>query len=334
MYAAKKYFIDALENICRNFLKSSLAVDNACTLLNQSMVYGDESLTKECTLLILQNAQEVIAKDDFLNLSHEALVSLLQPDELIIEDESALFAACIRWCEQHIRREGLAVTDQEIRKTLGKAIYLIRFPLMTISDFADNAGSGDILSADEKASVYFFLASTRNKDAAELKFNSKPRGRPLHKCSRFEYVEGSVYEYWICNGKKIDSITFDVDKTILLRGLSVYGGINGVQDASANVTITESVSGKVVRSVDKSFTCDGTSVPVPLYTGAPIVIKPFTKHDVSVLLKCDKTFYGEAGKLTVGCGNVTFRFHSTKIRSRTSVDNGQIPELLFNVVDI
>lgn len=69
----------------------------------------------------------------------DTLVAVLERDTLGIR-EVRLFNAVVRWSEAECQRQQLQVTPENKRKALGKALGLIRFPLMTIEEFA--AGTG------------------------------------------------------------------------------------------------------------------------------------------------------------------------------------------------
>lgn len=65
----------------------------------------------------------------------DTLVAVLERDTLGIR-EVRLFNAVVRWSEAECQRQQLQVTPENKRKVLGKALSLIRFPLMTIEEFA------------------------------------------------------------------------------------------------------------------------------------------------------------------------------------------------------
>lgn len=65
----------------------------------------------------------------------DTLVAVLERDTLGIR-EVRLFNAVVRWSEAECHRQQLQVTPENKRKVLGKALGLIRFPLMTIEEFA------------------------------------------------------------------------------------------------------------------------------------------------------------------------------------------------------
>lgn len=67
--------------------------------------------------------------------SVDTLCAVLERDTLSIR-ESRLFGAIVRWAEAECQRQQLPVTFGNKQKVLGKALSLIRFPLMTIEEFA------------------------------------------------------------------------------------------------------------------------------------------------------------------------------------------------------
>lgn len=73
----------------------------------------------------------------FLSLysSLDTLVAVLERDTLGVR-EVRLFSAAVRWAEAEAHRQQLQPTPENKRKVLGKALTLIRFPLMTIEEFA------------------------------------------------------------------------------------------------------------------------------------------------------------------------------------------------------
>lgn len=68
-------------------------------------------------------------------LPADTLVAVLERDTLGVR-EVRLFGAAVRWAEAEAHRQQLQPTPENKRKVLGKALTLIRFPLMTIEEFA------------------------------------------------------------------------------------------------------------------------------------------------------------------------------------------------------
>lgn len=71
----------------------------------------------------------------FSVLCVDTLCAVLQRDTLSIR-ENRLFGAVVRWAEAECYRQQLPPTSENKQKVLGKALPLIRFPLMTVEEFA------------------------------------------------------------------------------------------------------------------------------------------------------------------------------------------------------
>lgn len=65
----------------------------------------------------------------------ETLCAVLQRDTLSIR-ENRLFGAVVRWADAECYRQQLPPTSENKQTVLGKALPLIRFPLMTVEEFA------------------------------------------------------------------------------------------------------------------------------------------------------------------------------------------------------
>lgn len=83
------------------------------------------------------------AQAHVLPLLTDTLVAVLERDTLGIR-EVRLFNAVVRWSEAECQRQQLQVTPENKRKVLGKALGLIRFPLMTIEEFAAGNKLGEL----------------------------------------------------------------------------------------------------------------------------------------------------------------------------------------------
>lgn len=62
-------------------------------------------------------------------------MAVLERDTLGVR-EVRLFVAAVRWADAEAQRQQLQPTPENKRRVLGKALSLIRFPLMTIEEFA------------------------------------------------------------------------------------------------------------------------------------------------------------------------------------------------------
>ena len=59
-----------------------------------------------------------------------------------------------RWSEAECQRQALPVTVENKRSVLGRALYQVRFPLMTVEEFAQGPAQSGILTDRETVSLF------------------------------------------------------------------------------------------------------------------------------------------------------------------------------------
>lgn len=135
LYTAKKYAVPALEGHCVEFLTKHLRADNAFMLLTQARLFDEPQLASLCLDTIDKSTADAINAEGFTDIDLDTLCAVLERDTLSIR-ENRLFGAVVRWAEAECYRQQLPLTAENKQKVLGKALPLIRFPLMTVEEFA------------------------------------------------------------------------------------------------------------------------------------------------------------------------------------------------------
>jgi BTB/POZ domain-containing protein 1/2 len=163
---------------------------------------------------------------------------------------------------------------------LGRAILLVRFPLMSVEEFAQGPAQSGLLS--DRELVALFLYFTVNPKPA-INFLDSPRccmmGKELT-INRFKEVETR----WGYSGTS-DRIRFSVDKKIYVIGFGLYGSIHGPAEYSANVEIIHTVSGRVIASNNVSYSTDGFNYTFRVMFKQPVEIMANSSYIASVTIK-------------------------------------------------
>ncbi|XP_027708852.1 BTB/POZ domain-containing protein 2 [Vombatus ursinus] len=285
LYTAKKYAVPALEAHCVEFLKKNLRADNAFMLLTQARLFDEPQLASLCLENIDKNTSDAINAEGFTDIDLDTLVAVLERDTLGIR-EVRLFNAVVRWSEAECQRQQLPVTPENKRKVLGKALSLIRFPLMTIEEFAAGPAQSGILTDREVVSL--FLHFTVNPKP-RVEFIDRPRCCLRGKeCSinRFQQVESR----WGYSGTS-DRIRFSVNKRIFVVGFGLYGSIHGPTDYQVNIQIIHTDSNTVLGQNDTGFSCDGSSNTFRVMFKEPVEILPNVNYTACATLKV-QCFWG------------------------------------------
>ncbi|KAM4592942.1 BTB/POZ domain-containing protein 1-like isoform 2-T2 [Odontesthes bonariensis] len=308
LYTAKKYAVPALEGHCVEFLTKHLRADNAFMLLTQARLFDEPQLASLCLDTIDKSTGDAINAEGFTDVDLDTLCAVLERDTLSIR-ENRLFEAVVRWSEAECYRQQLPLTLENKQKVLGKALPLIRFPLMTVEEFA---------AVNPKPRVDYIDRPRCCLRGEECSIN------------RFQQVESR----WGYSGTS-DRIRFNVNRRISIVGFGLYGSIHGPTDYQVNIQILESDKRITLGQNDTGFSCDGTAHTFRVMFKEPVEILPSVSYTACATLKGPDSHYGTKGlkKVTresaTGTKTTFFFFSSPGNNNGTSVEDGQIPEIIY-----
>ncbi|KAL2713101.1 BTB/POZ domain-containing protein 1-like isoform X1 [Vespula squamosa] len=330
LYTAKKYAVSALEKHCVDFLKNNLTSDNAFLLLTQARLFDEPQLAAVCLDTIDRFTTEALNADGFVDIDIDTLMVVLERDTLRVR-ESKIFQAVLRWSEAECVRQQLPVVPENQRLVLGNALSLVRFPLMSKEEFTAGPAQSGLLNHSEVLSLFcYFILNPKPM----VSFQTMPRccmtGKEQTVC-RFQHTKSK----WGYNGTS-DRIRFSVDRRIFLIGYGVYGSMHVPAIYEVLLELIHTASGKVIASNSTSFSCDGSKYTYILMFKDLAEILPNTIYTASATFKGPYSHYGTKGVKTVlvdcdsGNGKVKFDFNiESGDNNGTSVEEGQIPELIF-----
>ncbi|VDP11204.1 unnamed protein product [Onchocerca flexuosa] len=328
-FLSKKYAVPAMELACVDFLKRNLGADNAFMLLTQARLFDEPQLASLCLDIIDRNTIEALNAEGFTEIDLDTLCVVLKRNTLRVR-EAPLFLAVLRWSVEECRRRNLIVNADNQRVVLGRALHMIRFPLMTIDEFAQHAAQTGILTDRELVSLFLYFTVNPKP---QIEFLDVPRCCVFGKevvVSRFQRVEGR----WGYSGTP-DRIKFTVDRRIYVIGFGLHGSIHGPHEYQVTIQILHCGTGKILASNDTSFSCDGSCGTFRVLFREPVEISPCVTYIASARLKGPDSHYGTKGLRRIvhqspSTGVITFQFtYAAGNNNGTSVEDGQIPEIIF-----
>ena len=147
-------------------------LDTVIQILEASMLYELKSLETQCWHFLEYNADQFFQTEQFLELKISTLEEILKRECLSIT-EAKLWTGVNDWAETQCSRHALEPTSENKRKVLGDLIFLIRFPIMKPSDFADGPARSGILSEKEVSSIFTYMCSTSNRPTTTFKAEAR-----------------------------------------------------------------------------------------------------------------------------------------------------------------
>uniref|UniRef100_A0A914ERA5 BTB domain-containing protein n=1 Tax=Acrobeloides nanus TaxID=290746 RepID=A0A914ERA5_9BILA len=132
-----------------------------------------------------------------------------------------------------------------------------------------------------------------------------------------------------------DRIKFTVDAHIYILGFGLYGSMHGQHEYSVIIEIINFSTGHVLAHNETSFLSDGSSSIFRVTFKEPVEISPGVIYIASACLSGPDSHYGSKGlrrivRQSTTTGPITFQFsYAAGNNNGTSVDDGQIPELIF-----
>lgn len=330
LYISKKYGVFELEKQCVEFLRRNLTPNNSIVLLSQARFFDQTDLAQNCLECIDKATIESLDSEGFTDIDRDTLAAILTRDSLEIP-EVTLWKCVLSWAKAECIRQNLNSSDPlNIRLVLGPTLNLIRFPLMSVEEYAAEVAQTGVLV--DKQIIEMFLYFTVNPKP-HTAFSCETRGQNSARervVQRFQKVESR----WGYSGTS-DRIRFWVNRRIFLLGFGLYGAIHGPSkyDVCMQLLLHNS---EVVASNETFFTCDGSTKTFRVNFKQPVEISPNVSYTACVTMKGVDSYYGAQGKSTVSIEaenktKVTFKFnYSSGCNNGTSVEDGQIPELYFH----
>jgi len=330
LYAAKKYIVPHLASQAVKYLETSLTARNACLLLSQSRLFEETELMQRCWDVIDAQAEIALKSEGFVDIDLHTLESILSRETLNCS-EVTVFSAAFDWAKAEAIRRGDSTTPESIRAILGPALFRVRYPAMSVQEFADTAAQSGLLTLQETTDIFLHFTA---KQKPNLQCPTKPRtGMKALLCHRFQSCAYRSNQ-WRYRGR-CDSIQFQVDQRIFIVGFGLYGSSSGSADYSVRIELKQ--SGKVLAANTQNFFSDGSSNTFHVFFDHPVQIEADKSYTASAVLDgAELSYFGQEGmsEVIVGevgsPGRVTFMFQcSSESTNGTGVQGGQIPEIIF-----
>ena len=327
LYLANKFIVPSLVTKCTEFLEQNLDATNVLAVLTEAKRFSEARLVSQCWLVVDEQASEVVKSQPFATLDRELLSEVVERDSLVVT-EVDLFQAVNRWAVEKCHRRGLEGSGKEKREVLGPVLELIRFPLMTMKEFAGVVLLTKLLDIEEISDIFRFYSSLPMVEG--LKFPNKPRHfLKVLQCKRVGNV-GSSWGYQ----RSSDAITVSVNIPVVLMGFRLIGKHDS--QYSANMKLFEVTGSDEVVVWSREETYKATTLDGCSYCGYDVMfergisLRANTSYTIDVTIEGPRSKQGHNGLSIVHVENVQFSFtDSWRSSNGTNVTCGQFPVLFF-----
>lgn len=339
LYLARKYMVPSLEEKCNAYLQEELNANTVLDILQDAQKFGDEDVEERCLKVLKAQTKEALSSYTLEKLDSSLLESIVKMDGLNVR-EVELFKAVDRWAARQGRIKRIArrklPDGGEKREIIGEAILkAIRFPLMSLKEFASTVIDSNILTMKEISEMVKYYADV---SISPLSFEQAPRIGPFKRCCRFgRLVSVEEGRGWYYRGSS-NEIRFSVTKDVILHGVQHFGSEDGKYEVSVKIKdlrkndsflshsyLTEQ-SGSYLSSKENNETFHGFDV---LFDKA-VALESGTTYEIVSNIRGPDSWYGLEGKPTVESCGVTFTF-SRACSFVSDVSRGQFPALIFTV---
>lgn len=326
LYAAEKYDVMGLVEICRSYLESNITESTVCVIMENARMFNMTELFTKCINFVFRckdSAKTVFVSPGFLDLKSECLKYLVESDDLTL-DETCIYQSLIRWARHNCEKNNTCNSDSNhMRKMLGDILYEIRFPTMSLENFWKTIVLDDVLLNDEKVQI---SEQILGKWVQNPVFKTSKR-------KKYEFIKTEILRIhsdtkdcgWYQRGD-IDAIDFKVNKGMALVGILLYGNscasysydieVKIISDANVNLV---HLSPKKMKETEKLFRINFDK---------PIQINPNQIYTVWVKLDGPMSYQGKY-TASVNHEDYIFSFSDSRYcKNGTTVRFGQIPGLL------
>ena len=324
LYLAKKYMVPSLAEKCTEYLQNNLDPSNVFSILPSAQKYEAKNLVDRCWEVIDKETEEAVKSDGFATIERPLLESLVERDTLDIS-EVELFKGVIEWVTKESEKRGIVADGQEKRRILGERIVkALRFPVMSLEEFASVVVDSKILTYDEVADVIKCFGSVQKSSVVFPVIKRSGLSNKLVRCRRFHLVQ-----FGWSNGSP--SLNFSVDSNIQFHGVYLFGS----KENSYTVTLKLLSGSTVLASTDGAFSSvlnvSGGYYGFDVLFAKPILLNRSVVYSITAVISGPRSSYGINGHHTHNCLGVTFTFKNNATPSETNTTRGQFHEFIFSL---
>ncbi|XP_078347939.1 BTB/POZ domain-containing protein 6-like [Oculina patagonica] len=325
LYLANKYMVPSLAGKCTEYLRSNLKASNVFCILPHAQKFEDKDLEDRCWEVIEKQTEEAVMSDEFVTVERSLVESVVKREVLNVK-EVELFKAVNRWATKECERQGKTPDGDAKRRNLGEEIVkAIRFPSMSLKEFASVVPDSSILSMKEHADMMKYYGDVF---PSPLPFIKVPRMRGFQRCSRFGMASRrqATRDY---DGEYND-ICVTASKVCNLHGVQLFGCQGG--QYKVTTVLSTRFSDNILAKQSGSYLSEENKTGIGYYAfdvlfDHPVRLESGTTYKISAEITGPSSMYGRDRKKSVEVSGVTFTFRE----GSSALSKSQFPGLIFSL---
>nr|XP_040583474.1 BTB/POZ domain-containing protein 3-like [Lepeophtheirus salmonis] len=322
LYCAEKYDLSILKEKCISFMNGS-PYEDFCHLFYQSKLHGIINLVPWIKESILALPNLTLLPDSVLKINdNEVLNEILSSNRLNADEVDVLKTALCWASSQTVDMKG------DLREILGPALYSIRFPILSSSQFVDEVIPSRLLKNEEILDIVNYIS--KSISSVSCNFSIQPR---IRICERFEHHDKEYLD------TLKHSITFTANKPIKVHAFAVHcpSEIGSKLTGSIHLENVNQIGVKrEIVSKEFDIKYDPAYETTRIYFNEPITIESNTfygayiEYEKSSLKQ--RVWSGILGrtKVIVDGTHFHFRDYPNSNDKCTNAHHGQIPSFYFS----
>ena len=188
LYLAKKYMVPSLTVKSTEYLQGNLDPSNVFSILPSAQKYEEKNLVDQCWKVIDKQTEKAVKSDAFATIERCILEDVVERDTLHIS-EVDLFKEVMQWATKESEKQGLVADGQVKRRILGEKIVKgIRFPVMTLEEFASVVLDSKILTLDEVTDIVKSFSAVKGAQVG-FPVSRRAAASGLARCFRFGSIK-------------------------------------------------------------------------------------------------------------------------------------------------
>ena len=169
-------------------LVKTLSIENVLKVFEVLERFPKSEVLKDVCLFIKQNTLLILQHESFTQ-TRRSVVNWILSQPKLNAAEIQLFDAGFRWAKAECARNGIEnAKPEELRKTLGEELFLIRIPTMSPRHFMKGPAASGIFSLKESNEIVdYIVASTKTNSTKDFVSRFELEGRKQMTYFTFHY---------------------------------------------------------------------------------------------------------------------------------------------------